>query len=507
MTSTTSRKKPWSSGLDFSTHLPALIVVVPLLAAPLCVLFAHSRVAWAIALLSSIFCFFASLGMLQSLQEVDVLIYSMGGWAAPMGIELRIDGLSVLMLMILGGISVVMTLFALRSVEDEIVQDLQPMFYAALLLVLAGLIGITVTGDIFNIFVFLEISSLSTYALISMGQDRRALHASFRYLVMGTIGATFLLIGIGFMYVMTGTLNLQDLAERLPAVADTRSIRAAFAFITVGLGLKVAMFPLHLWLPNAYAYSPSVVSAFLASTATKVAVYVLIRFLLSLYGVEFSLGEMPFDRILMFLGAVGILAGSLIAIFQTNIKRLLAYSSIAQVGYILLAIGIASQPGLTAALLHMFNHALIKGALFLALGVVCYRFGSAELSRLDGIGKTMPWTMAAFVISGLSLIGVPATAGFVTKWYLVSALIEASLWPLALLVLLGSVLAMVYVGKVIEIAYYRPAGNNDSGRSIPLTMAGALWTLTLTNLYFGLNTEFSHGLASLAVGRLMGLAS
>ena len=268
----------------------------------------------------------------------------------------------------------------MKSVEKEISEQNHVPFYTALLFVLAGLIGISVTADAFNIFVFLEISSLSTYALISMGRDRRALHASYHYLIMGTIGATFILIGIGFMYVMTGTLNIEDLAERLPAVADTNAIRAAFAFITIGVGIKAAMLPLHQWLPNAYAYSPSVVSTFLAATATKVAVYVLIRFVLSLYGIEFSLVQMPFDNLLMILGTIGVLAGSVYAIYQSNVKRMLAYSSVAQIGYILLAIGLASQPGFTAALLHMFNHALIKGTLFMALGIIFYRFASAELS-------------------------------------------------------------------------------------------------------------------------------
>ena len=493
--------------LDFSVHFPVLIVVVPLLAAPLCVLFDRPRVSWLITLLSSIFTLVAAIVMLQQLADTEFLSYAVGGWAAPLGIELRVDALSAVLLLILGGTAVVVTLFALRSLEKEIREGQQTLFYAGLLLVLSGLIGITVTGDVFNIFVFLEISSLSTYALISLGKDRRALKASFQYLIMGTIGATFFLIGIGFMYVMTGTLNIQDMAERLPAVADTTAVRAAFAFVTVGLGLKAAMFPLHLWLPNAYAYSPSVVSAFLAATATKVAVYVLIRFLMSLYGVQFSLGQLPFDKLLMFLGAIGVLGGSLAAVFQQNVKRILAFSSIAQIGYILLAIGLATQPGITAAVLHLFNHALIKGTLFLALGVVCFRFASVELANMSGIGKTMPVTMAAFVIGGLSLIGVPGTAGFISKWYLITALIDAAMWPLAILVLVGSILALIYIGRVIEVAYYRPAAQTQTYEKVPLSMKTSLWVLALSNLYFGLHTELSVGLSSLAVSRLMGLSS
>lgn len=489
------------------THLPVLIVVAPLLAAALIVLLNNRKVAWLITLLTSLFCFYASVSMLEILQEVDVISYTLGGWKAPFGIELRIDALSALMLLILTGSALLVSIYALKSVEKEIPDKNQVLFYTALLMVLAGLIGISITGDAFNVFVFLEISSLSTYALISLGRDRRALHASYQYLMMGTIGATFILIGIGFMYVMTGTLNIQDLSQRLPAVADTNAIRAAFAFITIGAGIKAAMLPLHQWLPNAYTYSPSVVSTFLAATATKVAVYVMIRFELSLFGIEFSFLQIPFDKILVILGTIGILGGSIYAVYQNNVKRMLAYSSIAQIGYILLAIGLASQAGFTAALLHIFNHALIKGTLFMALGIVFFRFASAELSIMAGIGKTMPLTMAAFTIGGLSLIGIPGTAGFVSKWYLVTALLDASLWPLALLILVASVLTLIYVCRVIEVAYFRPTLKGESQLKVPKTMLIALWIFALSNIYFGLNSDISMGVSTLAVNQLIGVAS
>lgn len=491
--------------MNLMMHLPVLIVVVPLLAGALIVLFNHRKGAWLITLLTSIFLVYASVQLIQMLEQVPVISYTLGGWSAPLGIELRIDALSALMVLILAISAFLVSIYALKSVEKEISEQNQVPFYTALLLVIAGLIGISVTADAFNIFVFLEISSLSTYALISMGRDRRALHASYHYLIMGTIGATFILIGIGFMYVMTGTLNIEDLAQRLPAVADTNAIRAAFAFITIGVGIKAAMLPLHQWLPNAYAYSPSVVSTFLAATATKVAIYVLIRFVLSLYGIEFSLVEMPFDNLLMILGTIGVLAGSVYAIYQSNVKRMLAYSSVAQIGYILLAIGLASQPGFTAALLHMFNHALIKGTLFMALGIIFYRFASTELSVMSGIGKTMPLTMAAFTIGGLSLIGVPGTAGFVSKWYLVTALLDASLWPLALLILIASILTLIYVGRVLEVAYFRPVPEGRTRQKVPLTMIVALWIFALSNIYFGLETDISLGLSSLAVNQLIGV--
>ena len=190
---------------------------------------------------------------------------------------------------------------------------------------------------------------------------------------------------------------------------------------------------------------------------------------------------------------------------KKNVKRMLAYSSIAQIGYILLSIGLASHDGFTAALLHMFNHALIKATLFMALGIIFFRFATTELSTMSGIAKTMPLTMAAFTIAGLSLIGVPGTAGFVSKWYLVTALLDASLWPLALLILVASVLTLIYVGRVIEVAYFREAPEGVKQQKIPKTMLIALWIFALSNIYFGLNTDISVGIATLAVDQLVGV--
>ncbi|MGD8957496.1 MAG: monovalent cation/H+ antiporter subunit D family protein [Chromatiaceae bacterium] len=486
-------------------HLPVLVVLLPLFAAPLCVLIDRARPAWLLSLIASLLSFAAAVTLLIQVSRSGTIRYQLGGWAAPWGIEYRIDLLSAYVLLIVSAIAPLVMVFALRSVQKEIPRERIARFYAAMLLVFAGLAGITVTGDAFNLFVFLEISSLASYAVISMGSDRRALNAAFQYLVMGTIGATFILIGIGFLYMMTGTLNMIDLAERLPAVSETRTVRAGFAFLTVGIGLKLALFPLHLWLPNAYAYAPSAVTAFLAATATKVAVYALLRFLLEIFGVQFSLQAMPLDLILMVLGLAGILSASLVAVFQQNVKRMLAYSSVAQIGYMMLGIGLASATGVTAAILHVFNHALMKGALFLALGAVAYRIGSVTLHDFAGLGRRMPWTMAAIAIGGLSLIGVPPTVGFVSKWYLVLGTLEQGLWPVALLILLGSLLALIYVWRLVEAAYFgQPPADATTAQEAPLSMLVPIWILVGANIYFGLYTEVSVGVASQAAAQLIG---
>ena len=490
--------------MNVTEHLPILVVIIPLMTAPLCVLLGHPRLVWFTALISSWLSFAAAISLVMQVTAQGPISYWLGGWEPPWGIEYRIDVLAAYVLLIISAMASLVLVFAKKSVPREIEEHRIAYFYALFMLAFAGLAGIVATGDAFNVFVFLEISSLATYALISMGKDRRALSASFTYLIMGTIGATFILIGIGSLYMMTGTLNMLDLAARLPEVSDTRTVRAGFAFLSVGIGLKLALFPLHLWLPNAYAYAPSMVTAFLAATATKVAIYLLLRVILVIFGVEFSLGLMPLDILLLVLGLIGILSASLVAVYQRDIKRLFAYSSVAQIGYMVLGIGLANATGITSAILHLFNHALMKGALFIALGAVAFRIGSTRLEDFSGLGRKMPWTMAGIVAGGLSLIGIPPTVGFISKWYLVLSTLEQDLWPVALLVLLGSMLAAIYVWKLVEAAYFGKPDKYKYYQEAPISMLAPLWILVAANIYFGIHTELTVGLATQATSALIG---
>jgi len=477
------------------------------MAAPICLLLNRSRLVWLFSLLVSGLAFTISILLLQQVMTSGVISYELGGWQAPWGIEYRIDQLNAFLLLIISGISTVVLFAAQTSIEKEIPKNKHTYFYILYLLSLTGMLGIVATGDAFNVFVFLEISSLSAYALIAMGKNRQALWASYQYLIMGTIGATFILIGIGLMYQMTGTLNMQDLSQRLPEVAQTRTVFVSFAFVIVGVCLKLAMFPLHLWLPNAYAYAPSIVTAFFAATATKVAVYLLIRFTFSVFGLSFSFTTIPLQILFMALGLVGIFVASTSAIYQSNVKHLFAYSSIAQIGYMIVGFSLTTVAGLTATLLHMFNHALMKGAIFLALAAVIYRVGNVELKNFRGLGRQMPLTMAAIVIGGLSLIGVPLTVGFISKWYLLTALVEQGWWPIAVLILLGSMLAVVYVWRVIEVAYFKdPLDPNIKVKEAPMSFLIPIWTLVIANIYFGIDTRLSVQVAEAAAQSLFGVS-
>jgi multicomponent Na+:H+ antiporter subunit D len=489
-------------------HLPALQVVIPMICAPLCMLVRYRDWSWIVALFGSWACLVISWMLLQEVMTTGVISYHMGNWAPPLGIEYRIDFVNAFVLLIVSALGAVITPYARESVRAEFGTNRIYMFYTAYMLCLCGLLGVTITGDAFNLFVFLEISSLSSYVLIAMGKDRRSLTAAYQYLVLGTIGATFIVIGIGLLYAETGTLNLADLAKRLADEPVSRTVGAAFGFLVVGISLKLALFPLHLWLPNAYTYAPSVVSAFLAATATKVAVYVLLRFLFTVFNVELSFGVMPLDTILLVLAVIAMFAASAVAIFQTNLKRMLAYSSVAQIGYMVLGISFANVNGLAAGIIHLFNHALMKGGMFLALGCIFYRIASVNINDMAGIGRRMPWTMGAFVVGGLGLIGVPLTVGFISKWYLVLGALERGWWFAAALILLSSLLAVVYIWRVVEVAYLKPVPEGvPEIEDAPPAMLIPTWVLIGASVYYGINTDLTVGVAKQAAQQLLGVGS
>ncbi|MCG6901476.1 MAG: monovalent cation/H+ antiporter subunit D family protein [Rhodobacter sp.] len=490
----------------FADHLPVLQILVPFIAAPLTVLIGSRALAWPIAFVSSAIAAVIAFALLMKTMGGEVISYHLGGWAPPLGIEYRVDAANAFVLLLVCAISTIVLPFARTSVAAEIPKRQHTLFYTAYLLCFAGLLGVAVTGDAFNVFVFLEISSLSTYVLIAQGsyRDKRALTAAFDYLMMGTIGATFFVIGIGLLYMATGTLNMADIADRIAEQGSNRTVRSAFAFIVVGIGLKVAIYPLHLWLPNSYTFAPSAVTAFLAATATKVAIYVLMRFVFSVFRPDFSFANNTLEFIIIPFAILAMFAASFIAIFQSDFKRMLAYSSIAQIGYILLGIGFLTQTGLTAGISHLFNHGITKAALFMGVGALVLRTGSSFYSRLEGAGRTMPWTSAAVVIGGLSLIGVPGTAGFISKWVLVQAALEKGWWPVALLIVASSLLAVIYVWRVIETLYLKPAtGDAATATEAPASMLIPLWIMAAACIYFGFDTQITIGASQTAAQGLL----
>lgn len=415
--------------------------------------------------------------------------YFLGGWVAPIGIEYVLDHLSVFMVLLITGVGLISVIYSLRPVQTEL-GGRAGYTYPLMALLLAGLSGIVLTGDLFNLYVFLEIASISAYALIASGGGRAPMTA-LRYLIMGTLGASFYLLGIGFIYFATGSLNMAEVASMLPDLYYSRLIVGAVAFMVIGLGLKMALFPLHLWLPDAYTFAPSAVTALIAPLMTKVSAYVLVRLLISVFS-PYYLGEvLPVSAVLGVLGAIGIVFGSVMAIAQRDLRRMLAYSSVAQISYVVLGIGLGNPVGLIGGLLHILNHAVMKGCLFQVAGVLRFQ-GRVEVDGLVGLGKKLPYTMGAFTVAALSMVGIPPACGFFSKWYLAMGCVEAENWFFLSALIIGSLLTAVYFFRVLEKVY--SSGSNkpqmpEVSRP-PLSMTIPILILSVAIIALGFGNSF-----------------
>ncbi|MEM6957280.1 MAG: monovalent cation/H+ antiporter subunit D family protein [Myxococcota bacterium] len=446
--------------MTLSDHLPVLLVLTPLLGAPIVSLF--RSISRPLATLLAAATAAIAWGLVQQTADGSELNYHLGGWAPPIGIEYEISMAAAWTVAVVSTLAFFSILAGCHNAAREVTEGREHLYYAAFLLCLAGLLGMATTGDAFNVFVFLEISSLSTYTLVAMGKGRRSFTAAFNYLILGTIGGTFILLGIGLAFQATGSLNIDDIAARIQDLRGSRTVLVAFGFLATGLSIKLAVFPLHQWLPGAYAESPTAVGAFLAGTATKVIYFQLIRVCVMLFGASYVFEELHFGTLLRWLSVFGMFVGSLAAVYQTSLKRLLAFSSIGQVGYLTLALSLGSELGVRAGLLHLAAHGITKCALFLVTGAIVATTGSDRLSRLAGFGKRRPLIAFAFVVGGIGLIGVPGTAGFVSKWALLRAAFESGHTIIAVLSLASSMIAVVYVWRVVEVMYLKPSVETDS---------------------------------------------
>ena len=487
-------------------QLPILQVAAPLLAAPICVLLRRGRLAHDFCLVITALTALFALALLQRVLDVGVLSYALGGFAPPWGIEYRIDAANAVILLLVAASGFLVLLQSRPAIEREIPAGRQTLFYAAFLLCLTGLLGVAATGDAFNAFVFLEISSLATYSLVAMGRFPRALTAAYRYLILGTIGASLFVIGIGLLYMATGTLNMADLSVRLQTSPHRAVIEAGFALIVVGLGLKAAIFPLHFWLPNVYAFAPSLVTTFLAATATKVALYLLARFLYMVFAGADGLDAGFAGALLMPLALLAMFLASAAALWQSDVKRMLAYSSIAQIGYMLLALSLGTFQGVAAAWLLLLTHALAKGGLFMVLACIVLQSGSSALRDWRGIATYMPWSAAILVVCLFSLIGVPLTAGFIGKWSLLLAVFSAPSafnWMLAALVAASSLLTLLYAGRILEAVYLGAPDDTARKGEAPAIMLAVALLLAAMNIYFGLDGVTLRGLSEHAASALL----
>lgn len=413
----------------------------------------RKALVWPLTIAVSFTAVLTGLWQLWVVLQMGPLAHQLGGWVPPIGIEFVVDRLSAFVAAVVVLIAFLVLIYGREAVRRETPEQEVPFFVLVQILLL-GLTGMVLTGDLFNLYVFFEISSLAGYALIASG-GREAPVAAFRYLLMGSVGASFYLLGVGFLYVLTGSLNLNDVAARLPELLGNPALTVAVAMMVAGLGLKMALFPMHGWLPDSYTYASSTATALIAPIMTKVSAYVMIRVLFFVCDPALR-GQVPIGSIVTWLAVAGVIVGSAMAIAQTDVKRMLAYSSISQLAYIGVGIGLGTPFALVGATLHILNHATMKACLFLVTGAVEMQTGRRRIHAYEGLGRLMPWTFFGFTLAALAMIGIPPTAGFFSKLYLVLGGIQAGEWSVVVLVVASSVLTAGYFFRLIEKIYGQP---------------------------------------------------
>ncbi|WP_136717891.1 monovalent cation/H+ antiporter subunit D family protein [Halorientalis salina] len=442
------------------SDLAPFLIALPILGSVVALLIglARSETGWPVAVVAMIGQTGLAAWLAYQVFTGGPIEYVVGGFEVPYGIELVIDGLSASMIVLIATVALGVLAYAHAAGPRS-----NP-FYGTYLLLVAGLTGVCITGDVFNMYVFLEITGLAAYALVASGRSGRSAVAALKYLIVGTVGASLFLLGVGYAYIATGTLNMADLAAKLAAVGYTSTlVQTAFAFVVIGLFIKVAVFPLHTWQPEAYAGAPDSVSAFIAALVSTVGAYALARMILSVFTVDF-LAANPLARDLLVAGAmVSIVAGSALAVAQTEIKRMLAYSSVSQFGLVLAALSVTNRTALIGAAVHLVGHAIMKGGLFLTAGLVATGTGARTVDGYEGLSDRMPIAAGAFAVLALAMVGVPPMVGFAGKWYIALGAIEAQIWPLAVVILASTLLTLAYFARLIERMYFREAASVGDG--------------------------------------------
>ncbi len=438
----------------------AWILLFPLFGAVAAALFGmgNRKVCWPIGVLCMTGSFVA--GVFTLLQVIDSpdheVSYVFGGWIIDsfprgVGIEFRADLMAALITLIVLGVGLCVAVYAKLPVEQE-TPDKEHFFYPLFLLQITGLAGICMTGDAFNLYVLIEVAALTGYGLIAMG-GKRAAAATFNYVILGTIGASLYLLGVGYLYIKTGSLNMVGINEVIAMEEDLKesaSMQVAFVLVCLGILIKMAFFPLHAWLPNAYCHAPTATSCLLAPLVTKVMIYVMIRMVLTVFGVDFSFESTLWPSVLPWLVVVAIVSAAVMALAQREIKRMLAYLIVAEVGYMVGGVWVFNYYGMIGSIFHIISDACMTLCLFLGAGLILQKCKTTHFDGLRGLFSKMPLTMTGFFVGGFSIIGLPPTCGFFSKWYLITGAMVSQRWEYLVALLFSTMVMVVLFFRLIE---------------------------------------------------------
>lgn len=450
-------------------HLPVLIPILPLASAMLCLVLSriNKNLGKYVVLTALAASFASAIGLFVSVMRGgETIHYYMGNWQPPLGIEFVIDQMNALILVAIAAVALFVGIYSQPFIDSDSDTWLEKGgFYALYALLSAGLLGMTITGDMFNLYVFLEIASISGYGLIALGGDKSVL-ASFRYLLLGTIAASFYLLAVAYMYSITGTLNMADMGMLLAAQKDSPNVLLAVSMLIIAFGIKMALFPLHGWQPDAYTYAHPAAAPLISGLMSKAPALAMLRYMFYIIGADSPYVAKALT-VIGFLGACGIILGSVMANAQRDFRRMLAYSSVAQIGYIAVGLSLGNAYGIIAAVFHILIHAFMKSSLFMVIGAVRYRYDEVMIDKLGGLNKHMPLTSVTLVIAALSMVGIPPTGGFFSKWYIIMGSLESGHYIYLAVLIASSLLNAVYFFRVIETVFInkdaeltevRPAG-------------------------------------------------
>jgi len=435
--------------LEARTLIP-LFVAVPLAAALLIQLVARERPAFAGWLTNVTM---LALVLMACLVIGSAGLYHLGGWPTPVGIDLQLDSLATLMLLVINTVGLAVGLYSIDYMRRYTASG---HFYGLFLLMVTGMNGVVLAGDLFNLYVFLEVAAVASYSLVAFGCGHEELEASFKYIVLGSLSSALILVGVALVYGITGTLNMAQMAGRIAETGMDAPLLLAFGLFICGFAFKAALVPFHAWLPDAHPSAPAPVSAMLSGVLIKaIGIYVLARLAFNVFGV----GQSELS-LLRWLGILSMVVGGLLAAGQIDIKRLFAYSSISQVGFIVLGLGLGTELGLVGALYHLVNHAMFKSLLFLNAGAVEYATGTRNLSRLGGLNRALPVTGATSLVGSMSIAGIPPFNGFWSKLIIIIACVEAGFYGFAAVAVAVSIITLAYQLKVQRMAFFARLPDN-----------------------------------------------
>jgi len=470
-------------------QLPVLLFLVPFVTAVSLPIVGSKYVSWCRPLTIgsvSLMSILAIVNLVTVLARGEIR-YVFGGWAVPLGIEWVDDGLAAVVILTVSLLAVISLTYG-EGDPGAARQRSPALYFTLILLLISALTGIVLAADLFNVFVFLEVAALTSYALVGAAGGR-ALVSAFRYLILGSFGATLYLLGVSYLYVATGTLNMADMATRLPALMTSSSVVSGLIFLFLGLSIKMALIPLHGWLPDAYSDAPSAISPILASSVTKVALVAWLRIMFSVVGPSAEVGHVPVIVLLDVLGITAAVAGGVLALAQVEIKRMFAYGGISHIGLVLIGVSMGNATGFAGGLFYLINDAVMQAALFILAGASLHYYGARTLDDLKAVRERSPWMTGALVVAAMSMIGLPPTGGFFGKWNIVLGALQAESYGAVIAVLLSTLLTLAYFVKLLGSLFWRAPSPTDRRLEIPKTLSVSLGALAAAMIGLGLMSD------------------